>query len=131
MSIDLPLTAHLQVQHASPERLDRLIETRATLRERMLSSPLCDGPGFVERLEDTYRTLWRRSVETLCLYLCSLSLHFSISTFPLGNEALHCASLLPSTHPPTPKQLINITQKKHTNTQKKTQNHPKKQNQTN
>ena len=25
-----------------------------------LQSPLCDAPGFVARLEDTYRSLWRR-----------------------------------------------------------------------
>src|SRR5262249_21368184 len=30
---------------------------RATMRDRMLSSPLCDGAAFTRRLEDAYRTM--------------------------------------------------------------------------
>jgi predicted O-linked N-acetylglucosamine transferase (SPINDLY family) len=33
---------------------------RAGLRERMARSPLCDGPGQTARLEDAFRTVWRR-----------------------------------------------------------------------
>ena len=37
-----------------------LAALRGTLRQTMLASPLCDAPGFVSRLEDTYRRLWLR-----------------------------------------------------------------------
>ena len=40
--------------------VQQLAHLRATLRSRMLDSPLCDGPGFVKQLEDTYRNLWER-----------------------------------------------------------------------
>jgi predicted O-linked N-acetylglucosamine transferase (SPINDLY family) len=39
---------------------DRLAELRSTLRERMRTSVLCDGPTFTRSLEDAYRFLWRR-----------------------------------------------------------------------
>jgi protein O-GlcNAc transferase len=39
------------------DRLDRL---RSGLRERMRTSPLCDGAGFTRSLEEAYRILWRR-----------------------------------------------------------------------
>ena len=35
---------------------------RTGMRPRMLASPLCDTPSFVERLEDTYRELFGRWV---------------------------------------------------------------------
>lgn len=38
--------------------LRRLSETRATLRERMAASSLCDGPRFCKRLEAAYRRMW-------------------------------------------------------------------------
>ena len=40
--------------------LPALAALRGGLRERMLASPLCDGPGFVRRLEGVYRDLWHR-----------------------------------------------------------------------
>lgn len=40
-----------------------LAALRAGLRERMLASPLCDGPGFVARLEGVYHDLFRRWAE--------------------------------------------------------------------
>jgi predicted O-linked N-acetylglucosamine transferase (SPINDLY family) len=40
--------------------LPRLAELRSTLRQRMQSSPLMDGPRFARNLEAVYRTIWRR-----------------------------------------------------------------------
>lgn len=37
----------------------RLATLRRTLRDRMASSPLCDGPRFARQLEAAYRELWR------------------------------------------------------------------------
>jgi hypothetical protein len=39
--------------------LPRLAAMRAGMRDRMLSSPLCDGPTFVRDLEAAYRRIWR------------------------------------------------------------------------
>jgi protein O-GlcNAc transferase len=36
-----------------------LAELRAGLRQKMLASPLCDGPAFVAGLEDAYEEMWR------------------------------------------------------------------------
>jgi len=38
--------------------LPHLAELHSGLRERLLSSPLCDGPGFTLELEAAYRTMW-------------------------------------------------------------------------
>lgn len=38
---------------------DKLAALRATLRERMTNSPLCDARTFVAQLEEVYRRLWR------------------------------------------------------------------------
>ena len=38
----------------------QLGQLRAGLRDKMLSSPLCDGPGFIKQLEETYQALWDR-----------------------------------------------------------------------
>jgi predicted O-linked N-acetylglucosamine transferase (SPINDLY family) len=40
--------------------VDRLVRLRAGLRERMRTSALCDAAAFTRRLEETYRSLWRR-----------------------------------------------------------------------
>lgn len=37
----------------------RLTAYRATLRDQLAASPLCDAPGFASALEDAYRALWR------------------------------------------------------------------------
>jgi predicted O-linked N-acetylglucosamine transferase (SPINDLY family) len=38
--------------------LPRLAAMRSGLRERLLNSPLCDGPGFTRDLEAAYRRMW-------------------------------------------------------------------------
>ncbi|KAF5828446.1 O-linked N-acetylglucosamine transferase [Dunaliella salina] len=48
----------LAVKHTS--QLVRLGVLRSCLRPRMLSSPLCDAPAFMARLEGVYRQLWHR-----------------------------------------------------------------------
>ena len=47
---------------AASQDLQKLAETRAGLRSRMLASPLCDGLKFVAGLEDTYQRLWQQRV---------------------------------------------------------------------
>ena len=39
-----------------PEKLQSM---RSTMRDRVANSPLCDGPGFMRRLEAGYRSMWR------------------------------------------------------------------------
>lgn len=38
----------------------RLAELRASLRQRVANSPLCDGPGRARQVERLYRAMWRR-----------------------------------------------------------------------
>eukprot|EP00887_Chlorella_sp_A99_P005978 scaffold27.g5978.t1 len=47
--------------------LPALAALRAGLRPRMLASRLCDGPAFVEGLEDAYQHMWRAWVEGVSL----------------------------------------------------------------
>ncbi len=44
--------------------LSRLADLRKGLRQRMLTSSLCDAPAFTRVLEKAYRELWRRWCET-------------------------------------------------------------------
>ena len=39
--------------------LPRFSALRETMRDRMMASPLMDGPQFVKNLEAIYRGLWR------------------------------------------------------------------------
>jgi predicted O-linked N-acetylglucosamine transferase (SPINDLY family) len=39
---------------------DKLAALRASLRERMTNSPLCDARTFVRHIEEAYREMWRR-----------------------------------------------------------------------
>jgi predicted O-linked N-acetylglucosamine transferase (SPINDLY family) len=54
-------TADEYVQIAADLAADRprLTELRATLRQRMLSSPLMDASRFARDVEDAYRTMWQ------------------------------------------------------------------------
>ncbi len=38
----------------------RLADQRHSLRPRMAASPLCDAPAFARKVEQAYRTMWRR-----------------------------------------------------------------------
>ena len=38
--------------------LARLAEIRATLRQRLEQSPLCDGPAYAANVEDALRAMW-------------------------------------------------------------------------
>jgi protein O-GlcNAc transferase len=40
--------------------IDRLVELRAGLRERMAAAPLCNAKRFTRDLENTYRAMWQR-----------------------------------------------------------------------
>jgi protein O-GlcNAc transferase len=40
--------------------LPRLTALRSTMRQRMLASPLCDGPRFAGNLENAFRHMWQR-----------------------------------------------------------------------
>jgi protein O-GlcNAc transferase len=40
--------------------LDRLATLRAGLRQRVASSPLCDGPRFAENLTALLRAAWHQ-----------------------------------------------------------------------
>jgi len=46
-----------------PARLDDLSQLRATLRQRMADSPLCDAPRFTRALENAYRQMWQTWAE--------------------------------------------------------------------
>jgi predicted O-linked N-acetylglucosamine transferase (SPINDLY family) len=43
--------------------LDRLAHERATLRQRLMASPIADAGQYTRAVEDVYRTLWRRWCE--------------------------------------------------------------------
>jgi predicted O-linked N-acetylglucosamine transferase (SPINDLY family) len=50
---------YLSVAQGLASKIDNLEQMRASLRERMRASPLCDGKTFTARLEKAYRTMWR------------------------------------------------------------------------
>jgi predicted O-linked N-acetylglucosamine transferase (SPINDLY family) len=43
--------------------IPRLANLRASLRSRMLASPVCNGVCFTRSLEAAYRQMWRRWCE--------------------------------------------------------------------
>ncbi|MBF0587522.1 MAG: tetratricopeptide repeat protein [Magnetococcales bacterium] len=42
---------------------EELREMRATMRQRLMDSPLCDGPGYARNLEAAYRTMWQAAAK--------------------------------------------------------------------
>lgn len=52
--------AYLETAIRVAQDLDWLAEQRATLRERLLASPIGDTRRYTRAVEDVYRSLWRR-----------------------------------------------------------------------
>ena len=50
---------YVTVAESLANNMDRLRGLRGTLRERMATSPLCDGRRFTGNLEGLYREMWR------------------------------------------------------------------------
>jgi predicted O-linked N-acetylglucosamine transferase (SPINDLY family) len=42
---------------------DRLRNIRASMRDKMLNSPLCDGKGFAESVQEIVFSMWRTAQE--------------------------------------------------------------------
>ena len=55
----LPSCSPSPLPSKSAGDLPRLSNLRATLRQRMESSPLMDAPAFARAIEDAYRTMWQ------------------------------------------------------------------------
>jgi predicted O-linked N-acetylglucosamine transferase (SPINDLY family) len=50
---------YLSVAREMAANIDNLETLRATLRDRMINSPLCDGQTFTANLEEAYVAMWR------------------------------------------------------------------------
>jgi hypothetical protein len=53
-------TDYVRIAVELARNLPRLAALRATLRERLQTSPLMDGPRFARHVEAAYRQMWRR-----------------------------------------------------------------------
>ena len=51
--------AYVEVAAGVAEDLPKLAALRATLRQRMAASRLCDGPAFARAVEGAYRRMWQ------------------------------------------------------------------------
>jgi predicted O-linked N-acetylglucosamine transferase (SPINDLY family) len=51
---------YVEIARSLTVDLQRLMDLRATLRDRMKSSPLTDATRFVQDLENVFREMWRR-----------------------------------------------------------------------
>jgi len=49
---------YIRIAEKMAGNISQLEELRMSLRNIMLSSPLCDGKSFTKNLEDTYRSIW-------------------------------------------------------------------------
>jgi len=52
--------AYVDIAAALAEDPARLASLRATLRDRLIDSPICDGPARARQFERVYRAVWRR-----------------------------------------------------------------------
>ena len=57
------LSDYVELAAGLADDLPRLAKWRAELRERMASSPLCDGPRFARNLMHILRSVWREWCE--------------------------------------------------------------------
>jgi protein O-GlcNAc transferase len=55
--------AYVRIAAALAGDLDRLAALRQQFRERILASPLCDGPAYARSIEKAFREAWRRWCE--------------------------------------------------------------------
>jgi len=55
---------YVQIAAALAQDVDRLVALRASLRERVRNSPLVDAVRFTAHLEDAYRAMWQRALES-------------------------------------------------------------------
>ena len=53
------LDEYIEIAKSLANDLPRMTEIRGQLRERMLASPLCDGPGHTKDVETAYREMWQ------------------------------------------------------------------------
>jgi predicted O-linked N-acetylglucosamine transferase (SPINDLY family) len=51
---------YIEIAMRMAQDLDKLAELRASLRERMQNSPLCDGKSFTPTVEAVYRQIWQK-----------------------------------------------------------------------
>lgn len=52
--------AYVRIATSLAKDTKRMSETRSSLRDKLLRSPLCDANGFTRELESIYRELWQR-----------------------------------------------------------------------
>ncbi len=51
---------YVEIACSLASNVARLVEVRRTLRDKMISSPVCDGFSFVENLQEAFKEMWRK-----------------------------------------------------------------------
>jgi predicted O-linked N-acetylglucosamine transferase (SPINDLY family) len=85
---------YVKLAIAKAKNLEALSDLRASLRDRLTASPLCDGPGLAKDLETAFRELWSKWCESPSTPVQTGTLEGAISAFQAGEyeEALRQAS---------------------------------------